>query len=107
MGGHDTRAEARQQQASSSPQPARTRTVSSMKRRKVGEAREPPGSSNCVISYDSLKGAVSKPRLPPGGSGSMHRSGGEWKPSGDHVVVVCTASAAAARLPRGARSQRT
>lgn len=49
--------------------PTRTRTVSSMKRRKVGEAREPPGSSSCVISYDSLKGAVSKPRLPPAGGG--------------------------------------
>lgn len=47
------------------------RMASSLKRRKVGESRAAPGSSSCVISYDSLKGAVSKPRLPP-----AHRDGG-------------------------------
>ena len=49
------------------------RQVSSMKRRKVGEARVPPGSSSWVISYDSLNGAVSKPRLPPAVLGGMGR----------------------------------
>lgn len=98
--GHDTRAEARQQQASS-PQLRRTRTVSSMKRRKVGEAREPPGSSSCVISYDSLKGAVSKPRLPPG-----KRVVG-WlgiQVNGSPVAVMHVVGVSTARLPRGAIS---
>ena len=42
------------------------RTHNSTNARNEGDARVPPGSINWDISWDSLKAAVSKPRLPPG-----------------------------------------
>jgi len=42
------------------------RTHSAWKRRKGAEARPPPGSSSCAISWLSLNAALSKRMLPPG-----------------------------------------